>query len=148
MAGTTGPQTQYPVAADLFQSTIPTDRYGREMALISAMDAVQSRLGVQGGTAATAAAGAATCNAVSGTITTESVSTAAGSTASWTITDSSVLSASSIVFVAVDNGTNSAGSTVVTKVTPSAGQFVVTIQNIHATAALNGTLKLRFFVLN
>ena len=34
----------------------------------------------------------------------------------------------------------------VTTVTPAAGSLVIIVQNIHASAALNGTIKIAFVV--
>lgn len=94
---------------------------------------------------ATGASGAVTLNAYAGTITTESLSTAAGGTQSYVITNSKI-KADSVVAITVGNGSNSAGSPVITTVTPANGSVTVVVQNIHASAALNGTLKLNFVV--
>ena len=75
-----------------------------------------------------------------------SLTTAAGATASISITDASI-TATSKVFAAVFNGTNSAGSPAITTVTPGLGAATVVVQNIHASAALNGTLKVIYFVV-
>lgn len=83
---------------------------------------------------------------VSGEATSSSLTTAAGATASITITNASIV-ATSKVFAAVKNGTNSAGMPVITTITPGSGSAVVVVQNIHASAALNGTLKLEYFVV-
>lgn len=83
---------------------------------------------------------------VSGETTSSSLTTAAGATASITITNASIV-ATSKVFAAVKNGTNSAGMPVVTTITPGSGSATVVVQNIHASAALNGTLKLEYFVV-
>lgn len=100
----------------------------------------------QGGTA-TAASGAATLNKRSGTITSEALTTAAGATYTLTLTNLTV-SASSVVLASVAYGSATAGSPVVTRVQPSAGSLVVVVQNVHASAAVNGTLKVNFVVLD
>ena len=82
----------------------------------------------------------------SGVVTSASLTTAAGATASISITDASI-TATSKVFAAVFNGTNSAGSPAITTVTPGLGAATVVVQNIHASAALNGTLKVNYFVV-
>ena len=61
-----------------------------------------------------------------------------------TITNSAV-AAADIVMVSVANGTNTQGTPTVTRVQPAAGQIVVLISNLHASAqALNGTLVVSF----
>lgn len=95
----------------------------------------------------TGSAGAATLNGVKGQITTESLSTAAGAVYTETLTDSSI-TANSIVLVSVANGTSTTGQAALATVTPAAGSVVLKIQNIHATAALNGTLIISFLVVN
>lgn len=82
----------------------------------------------------------------SGVVTSSSLTTAAGATASITITNAAI-TATSKVFAAVFNGTNAAGSPVITTVTPGLGAATVVVQNIHASAALNGTLKVNYFVV-
>ncbi len=82
----------------------------------------------------------------SGEATSSSLTTAAGAQASVTITNASI-AATSKVFVSVKNGTNSAGAPALVSVTPGSGSAVVVIQNIHASAAFNGTLKLEYFVV-
>lgn len=95
---------------------------------------------------ATATTGAATLNKDSGKITTESLSTAAGATYTLTLTNSSI-AAADMVFASVGFGTATAGMPVVTRVSPAAGSVVIMIQNIHASAALDGTLKISFLVV-
>jgi hypothetical protein len=87
--------------------------------------------------------GTKTATAVSGAITTESLSTAAGATYTLTITDAAIL-ATDLPLASVAFGTSTTGSPAVVTVTPGAGTLVIKIQNIHATAALNGTLKITF----
>lgn len=103
-----------------------------------------SSLTVGSGTkTATAVSGAATLNKKSGIITTDSLNTASGGSCTLTLTNSALL-ATDNVQVTIGNGTNTAGSPDLVTSTVSAGQMVVVIQNIHASAALNGTLKVRF----
>lgn len=96
---------------------------------------------------ATSTAGAATVNLPLSSVTTESLTTAAAATYSFTLTNS-LITATSVVTASVGNGTNSAGSPCITTITPAAGSAVIVIQNIHASAALNGTLKLNVLVVN
>lgn len=95
---------------------------------------------------ATGASSAATCNAFAGSVTTESLSTAAGAESTYTITNNKV-KADSVVLVSIGNGTNTTLGAAVVSVTPAAGSFVVTITNVHAASALNGTLEINFVVI-
>jgi hypothetical protein len=95
---------------------------------------------------ASATSGAATLNSQSGTITSESITTAAG--AAYTLTlSNTVVTATSRVFASADNGTNSQGELTVTRITPSANQVIILVKNSHASQALNGTIKINFFVV-
>jgi hypothetical protein len=95
---------------------------------------------------AAATSGAATLNKDAGVITTEALSTAAGATYTLTLTDSSIAAADQ-VFASVFFGTSTTGTPTVCTVAPAAGSVVIVIQNIHASAVFNGTLKIAFFVL-
>jgi hypothetical protein len=92
---------------------------------------------------ATATAGAATLNQLSGLVTSESLSTAAGASYVLTITDNKI-AATDEVLVVISGGTNSAGTPVLMKAVPGNGSLVVTITNLHATVALSGTLRVTF----
>jgi hypothetical protein len=96
---------------------------------------------------ATSTAGAATINQQAGQITTEALTTAAGATYTMTLTNS-LVSATSTVLVTVGKGTATTGTATVCWVTPAAGSAVITIQNINASAALNGTITINFAVFN
>ena len=98
-----------------------------------------------GGTA-TATAGAATLNAQHGTITSESLTTAAGSDYTLTLTNSFV-STSSRIMVSLDDGTNSTAPIYVRKVTPGSGSATIVVRNGHTSSALNGTIKLSFWLV-
>ena len=95
----------------------------------------------------TDASNAVTLNGVKGTVTTESLTTAAGAVFTSTLTNSAI-TASSIVLVSVGLGSATTGSPALTTVTPAAGSAVIKIQNIHASAAFNGTLTHSFLVIN
>ncbi|UOF78686.1 hypothetical protein [Caudoviricetes sp.] len=95
---------------------------------------------------ATGASLAATCNGFAGSVTTESLTTAAGAEATYTITNNKV-KADSVVLVSIGNGTNTTLGAAVVSVTPAAGSFVVTITNVHAVSALDGTLEINFLVI-
>jgi hypothetical protein len=95
---------------------------------------------------ATATAGAATLNKGSGVITSEALTTAAGATYTLTITDSTIV-ASDLVFASVQLGTATTGTPVITTTAVSANTITIVVQNIHATAPLNGTIKISFVSL-
>lgn len=95
---------------------------------------------------ATATAGAATLDKDAGVITSEALTTAAGAVYTLTLTNSSIAAADQ-VFASVQYGTATAGSPCVTRVTPGAGSVVILVQNVHASAALDGTIKIAFMVL-
>lgn len=92
---------------------------------------------------ASATAGAATLNKNAGVITSEALTTAAGATYTLTLTNSTIAAADQ-VFASVQLGTATTGMPVITTVKPGAGSVVIVVQNIHASAALNGTIKVSF----
>lgn len=92
---------------------------------------------------AAATAGAATLNKASGIITSEALTTAAAATYTLTITDSSIAAADQ-VFASVQFGTSTTGLPAITTITPAAGSLVIVVRNAHASAALNGTIKVSF----
>ncbi|MCZ3377437.1 hypothetical protein [Rhizobium sp. AG207R] len=91
----------------------------------------------------TGGTGTATLNKTSGKITTGALTTAAGGTHVLTLTNSKI-AADEIVIVTVGKGTATTGTPTVADVTPAAGSVVITIQNIHASAAINGTLVIGY----
>jgi hypothetical protein len=95
----------------------------------------------------TGASGASTLNQDAGIITTESLTTAAGSTYTEVINCNAV-TAYSLVFVSIQNGSNAAGDPSLQLVTPAAGKVTITVVNRHASAAFNGTLKFSVLVFN
>lgn len=94
---------------------------------------------------ATSTTGAATLNAESGTITTEALTTAAQASYTFTLTNSSIV-ATSIILAVVDKGTATTGGLVQAYTTPAAGSAVMIFQN-PGSAAVNGTVKIRFLVI-
>jgi len=96
---------------------------------------------------ATSTAGAASIGNQAGLITTEALTTAAGATYTMTLTNP-LITASSLVFVTVAKGTSTTGEPVVQFVTPATGSAVILIRNVAAAAALNGTVKIGFYVVN
>lgn len=95
---------------------------------------------------ASATAGAATLAKDAGVITSEALTTAAGAAYTLTLTNSAIAAADQVL-VSVQNGTNTQGTLVVGRVTPGAGSVVILVHNIHASEALNGTIKIAFAVL-
>lgn len=98
------------------------------------------------GITASATAGAATLSKPIGTITSEALTTAAAATYTLTLTNT-LIAATSNVQVTLVNGTNSAGLPVLSTCTPGAGSMVCIVSNLHASAALNGTLKFNFEIV-
>lgn len=98
-----------------------------------------------GGTA-TAATHAATLDSKQGTITSEALTTAAGSDYALTL-NNTLVAANSIIVASVDNGTNTTEGMAVNRITPSAGSALIRVRNTHASAAWNGTIKVRFQIL-
>lgn len=95
---------------------------------------------------AVATAGAATLDKFGGVITSEALTTAAAAVYTLTITNAKA-AAGQIALASVSNGTNSAGQPVIVSVTPSAGSLVIVVKNDHASAALNGTIKVAFAIV-
>jgi hypothetical protein len=92
---------------------------------------------------ATASAGAATLEAQKGTVTSEALTTAAGSEYTCLITNA-LCKTTSAVFISLDNNTNTTEGIIVGRVTPFNGSFNVHVRNNHASAALNGSIKITF----
>ena len=95
---------------------------------------------------ATASSGAATLNKPSGVITSEAITTAAGAVYTLTLTNTCV-AAADIVLATVDLGAGTGGTPTIASVTPAAGSVVIKVQNIHASAAFNAAIKIRFVVV-
>ena len=125
---------------------------------LDSLTGYQTRVWVQSGTleapawtaqttaqAATAVSGAVTVNGANASITTDSLTTAAGSTYALTVTNSAILAGSNVQAIAT-NGTSTAGTALVQSVVVTSGQAVITIANIAASAAFNGTLEVSVIV--
>lgn len=96
----------------------------------------------------TGAAAAVTVNEVAGIITSEALTTAQNAIYALTLTNNRI-DANSIVLATVEDGTNTQGTPMIGQVKPGAGTCLIEVINKHATAeALNGTLKIRFIVIN
>lgn len=97
---------------------------------------------------ATAASAAAALNEAQGKITSESLTTAQNAIYSLVLTNDKI-TADSLVFVSVADGTNTQGTPMVGQVNPGDGTVTIEVINKHATAeALNGTLEISFMVVN
>lgn len=96
---------------------------------------------------ASATAGAATLHREAGVITSEALTTAAAADYTLTLTNNKV-KASSVVVASVQNGTNTTEYPLLHRVTPAAGSVVILVKNMHASSALNGTLKIAFAILS
>ncbi len=95
----------------------------------------------------TAASGAVTFNGQAGIITTEDLTTAAAAEYTLTVTNASI-KAGSMVLASTGLGTSTEGTPAIGGCTVAAGSVVITVTNVHATQALNGTIKISFLVLN
>lgn len=95
---------------------------------------------------ATATAGAATLNSLNGVVTTEALTTAAAGEYTLTLTNSFV-TANSVLVASVGNGTSTTGIPGIGGITPAAGSVVITVTNLHVSAAFNGTLKINFAII-
>lgn len=73
-------------------------------------------------------------------VTTESLTTAAGANYTLTITNSQCTTASNWTASLAWGAGQTTGLPVITRVTPGNGSLVVIVTNIHASAALNGSL--------
>lgn len=109
------------------------------------LNASQLSLG-KGTQTASATAGAATLHQPQGKITSEALTTAAAANYTLTLTNEKIV-ATDLVFVSVAYGTATAGTPVVSRVTPAAGSVVIVIKNDHASAAFDGTLVVSYFVV-
>lgn len=117
-------------------------------ALLNVTTGTINRLTVDNSATKTASAvtGAATLNTGAGVITSEALTTGAGATYTLTLTNS-VIAAADQVFASAQLGSATTGMPAITTVTPASGSAVIVAQNIHASAALNGTIKIAFVVL-
>lgn len=95
----------------------------------------------------TAASGAVTAQGLWLDITTESLTTAAAAEYTLTLTDARI-TANSFVWASVGLGSSTAGTPGIGGITPAAGSCVITVTNLHASNAFNGTLKIKVWVTN
>lgn len=95
---------------------------------------------------ATSNTNAVTIISQAGIITTQSATTAADSAIQFTVNHSDV-TANSVVLANIMNYAGSAGLPSLYVDAVTTGSFVVTIQNHHPSAALNGAVKVAYFIL-
>ncbi|NEJ57509.1 hypothetical protein [Rhizobium ruizarguesonis] len=121
--------------------------YGRKFGIEPASGALVSDDGTKTATATgTGATSTATLSKTQGKVTTAALTTAAAATHVMTLTNSKI-AATDTVLVTVGKGTATTGTPKVADVTPGAGSVIITIQNIAAAAAINGTLIVGFLVM-
>ena len=83
-----------------------------------------------------------------GRVVTAALTTAAGATATFTLTQTGWLATSSVILVTIGNGSNTAGTPVlVTATRTDADTLTVAVKNDHASAALNGTIVINYWVI-
>lgn len=92
---------------------------------------------------ATASAGAATLANKCGVITSESISTAAAAEYTLTLTNTAV-AATDICIASTGLGSSTTGTPGIGGVTPAAGSAVITVTNLHTSAAFNGTITVSY----
>ncbi|MES2224992.1 MAG: hypothetical protein V4478_03320 [Patescibacteria group bacterium] len=85
-------------------------------------------------------------NAVRSQITSESLTTAAAAVYTLTLTNN-LIKADSLVMASVKYGGSTTGTPAVAMVTPADGSVVIKIQNIHASAAFNGTIVVDVYLV-
>lgn len=95
---------------------------------------------------ATATAGAATLASYNGVITSEALTTAAAGEYTLTLTNS-LITATSVIMVSAGKGTATTGVPAIGGVTPAAGSAVITVTNLDAAAAFNGTIKINYAIV-
>lgn len=114
------------------------------------VDYLNNSMGEVTSAAANSATGnSVTLNTQSGKITTAALTTAADTAADITLTNSKITATSNVIAWIEDySGTIvTDGIPVIINSLPAAGSAVITICNIHATNALDGTLIIKFIVL-
>ena len=143
---TQGNPVQFEANAEPIEMDVALLAHGAAVALGASSGKVTAFRVDAGGASAkggVAVSGAATLNKASGQITTEALSTAAAAEYTLTLTNSTI-SATDLVLGSLQNGTNTTGAPAIRTITPSNGSLAVVVRNEHASAALNGTLKISF----
>jgi hypothetical protein len=129
---------------DILFPITPTLIGGMAFGLATPAQVTTNYLQVDTGTkTATAVSGAATLNKMAGVVTSESLTTGAGSTYTLTLTNSDIAAADQVM-VNVQLGSSTTGTPQLVNADNSAGQVVVIVKNIHASAAFNGTILISF----
>lgn len=93
---------------------------------------------------------APTINAVFGVFTSATLTTAAATAATLTVTNNLITSSSkvSVELVNYSGTVVSNGIPIVFKAVPGSGSLAITLVNIHASNALNGTVTIQFTILD
>lgn len=132
------------------QEGVGNNQYVRASEYNQIVDRINNFLGENANASGhTATGNTVTINEYTGKITTATLTTAAGATEAITL-NNSVITALSTVLVVVENYSGTLftnGVPVLLKAVPAAGSAVITLGNIHATNALNGTVTLKFIIL-
>jgi hypothetical protein len=119
--------------------------YNRDVVVNGRVTAEKLESAVSAGTAASVAV---TVNEVAGIITSEGLTTAQNAIYALALTNNKI-DVNSLVFATVEDGTNTQGTPMIGQIKPGAGTCLIEVINKHATAeAFNGTIKIRFFVVN
>lgn len=94
---------------------------------------------------AVASSGAATLHEMIGKVTTEALTTAAAAEYTLTLTNNKI-AAGDLVFATVD-ALLSAGTPAIGGCTVTAGQVIITVSNVHASAAFDDPIQIGFMVV-
>lgn len=87
-----------------------------------------------------------TQNVRAGDLQTQAMTLANAATATITVTNS-FAKLGGMVLVQISNGTNTTAGTQLQTVTMAAGSFVITLVNNSGSAALNGNLRIKYFIV-
>lgn len=124
---------------------------GRSIQLISDGTNYQIPAGAVDGTACSASgATPQTCNGNQGQVTTNSLTVAGASVGSYAINNTAVSATSNVqcTMLAYSGTFTTNGLPSILSCSPAAGSITVIIGNVHASAALSGTVKIGFRVIN
>jgi hypothetical protein len=94
---------------------------------------------------ATAVAGDSTLNKMAGVITSEALTTAAGAEYTLIINNTKV-TPNDLVFASVRLNSATTGTPCITKVIPQDQYIEIHVQNVHASAAFNGTINVSYIM--
>lgn len=134
-------------AHDVGDGTTTIETYVTTTGAIAKVYGVPVKLNDTGTATASGTGGTSTVtlSKQNGVITTDAITTAAGAAHVITVTNT-LVAATSRILVTLDKN-SSAGTPVITSVTPGSGSFTVEISNLHASVAVDAALKVHFLVL-